>query len=331
MTAKLTSSTGGHPARSLRLPDGSRARLDGPLQPGVPLVLLLHGFRGGLASMATAPEGRQSWREALLASGFSTLSYEQAAPDGLLAPNLEQLVEIAAGPLSHDSRLRRLPLAIVAHSRGGLLARLLLDRAAGSPGLHRLLDRMRSVITLHTPHAGSGLAGLAVGVDRTARRLQTAVSSLGLRPTVLAALCSLSASPAVAELAPGSPTLRALAGRPTPAGIPWHTFGGVSADLRRICELLGPAEPDGRASAPARLARTRGLTEMLGVLDRLALLSPALRDGEGDVVVADACARLPFAASHTVNRLTHVEALWDAGLHAQVIELLRGRSLLAVA
>lgn len=331
MTATLTPRTGGHQARPLRLPDGGWAHLDGPLQPDVPLVVLLHGFRGGLASMATSPRGGRSWREALRAAGFSTLSYEQAAPGGLLAPNLEQLVEIAAGPLSHDRRLRRLPLVIVAHSRGGLLARLLLDRAATAGSLRGVLGRMRQVVTLHTPHAGSGLAGLAVGVDRTARRLQAAVASLGLRPAVLAALCSLSAAPAVAELAPGSPTLRALAGRPAPAGIPWHTFGGVSADLRRICALLGPVTPDGRASAPARLAGTRGLSEVLGVLDRLALLSPALRDGEGDVVVADACARLPFAASHTVNRLTHVDALWDHGLQEQVIGLLRERPLLAAA
>ena len=52
---------------------------------------------------------------------------------------------------------------------------------------------------------------------------------------------------------------------------------------------------------------------------------------EGDVVVADACARLPFAASHTVNRLTHVEALWDVSLQRQVIALLSDRYLLAAA
>ena len=330
MTAQAAPHPGDSVAR-LRLPDGGWVQVDGPLTPGVPLVLLLHGFHGGLASMTGVQPGRLGWREALLASGFSTFSYTQTAPDGLLAPNLEQLAEIAAGPLSHDPRLRRLPLAIVAHSRGGLLARLLLDRAVRQARLRGILDRTRQVITLHTPYAGSGLAGLAVGVDRTARRLQAAVASLGLRPAVLAMLCSLSASPAVAELAPGSPTLRELAGRPAFAGVPWHTFGGISADLRRIYPLLDPAGPSSRPSAPARIARSRGLTEVLGVLDRLALLSPALRDGEGDVVVADASARLPWAASHTVNRLTHVEALWDTGLQRQVIALLNDRPLLAAA
>jgi len=316
-------------SRLLLLPDGTSAQLDGPLQPGVPLVLLLHGFRGGMTSMTASRTGRTSWRDALLAAGFSTLSYSQVAPEGTLAPNLDQLLAIAAGPLSRDPRLRRLPLSIVAHSRGGLLARLLLDRVANARASRRLLHRMAGVVTLHTPYGGSGLAGLVIGMDRAARRLQAAVSSLGLRPPVLATLRSISASRAVAELAPGSPTLRALETRPAPVGIPWHTFGGTSADIGRIRALLDPVERLDRPSA--MLARARGLSEVIAVLDRLALLSPALRDGEGDVVVADACTRLSFEARHTTNRLTHVEALWDSSLQAQVVAVLRGEKMLAAA
>jgi hypothetical protein len=267
----------------LMLPDGTRAHLDGPLDPAVPLVVLLHGFGGGIGSMTAPRRALPGWRDSLLAAGFSTLSYAQVAPTGTLEPNIEQLLAIAAGPLSRHPRLRRLTLAIVAHSRGGLLARAFLDRASGLPGL------------------------------------------AGLRPAALAAMRSFSASPGVAELAPGSPVLRALEGRPAIPGITWHTFGGTSADLARLRAVLGADNrPATGESASARLARTRGLTEVLAILDRLALLSPALRDGEGDVVVADACTRLPFAASHTTNRLTHIEALWDPALHAQVVDLLRG-------
>lgn len=317
--------------RQLMLPDGTIVQLHGPLTPGVPLVILLHGFAGDLASLTDPGLGRTSWRDVLLAQGYSTLSYRQVAPLGTLEPNVDQLIGVATGPLSADDRLRRLPLVIVAHSRGGLLARAFLDRGGALPPLHGVLDRIERVITLHSPHQGSGLAGLTVRMDATARRLQTLVGSLGLRPAVLAALCALSASPAVAELAPGSPLLRSLGRRTPPAGIRWHTFGGISADLGRMRNLLGsPGGPDQRPGA-ARIARARGLAGTLGVLDRLALLTPALRDGEGDLVVADACARLPFAASHTTNPLTHVEALWDPGLHAQVLGLLTGRDALAAA
>lgn len=330
MTSTATTTTGAA-QRQLTLPDGTVGQLHGPLEPGVPLVILLHGFAGDLASLTRPGRDRTSWRDALLAAGYSTLSYRQAAPLGTLEPNVEQLLGVATGPLSTEDRLRRLPLVVLAHSRGGLLARAFLDRAAAQPAVHGVLDRIERVITLHSPHQGSGLAGLTVRMDATARRLQTLVGSLGLRPAVLAALCALSASPAVAELAPGSPLLRTLASRTPPAGAAWHTFGGISADLSRMQSLLSSAEGSDRRPVPARIARTRGLGELLGVLDRLALLTPALRDGEGDLVVADTCARLPFAAGHTVNRLTHIEALGDPGLHAQVIELLGGRALLAAA
>lgn len=316
--------------RPLLLPDGTVAQLDGPLEPGVPLVILLHGFAGDSVSLTRSVPGRTSVRDALLSAGYSTLAYLQSAPLGTLDPNIEQLLGLASGPLRSHHRLRRLPLVLLAHSRGGLLARAFLDRAAGRPELHGVIDRIERVITLHSPHQGSGLAGLTVRVDSSARRLQLLVGSLGLRPSVLSALCELSGSPAVAELVPGSPLLRTLARRPPPAGIAWHTFGGISADLGRIPEVFGRPGPGG-GPGPGRIARTRGLGELLGVLNRLARLTPALRDGEGDLVVADACARLPFATSHTVNRLTHLDTLWAGGLHAQVVRLLAGEDALAAA
>ncbi|MBP8918834.1 MAG: hypothetical protein KBG85_03935 [Micropruina sp.] len=317
----------------LVLPDGTIGYLHGPLTPSVPLVVLLHGFAGGLASLTAPRAGVRSWREALLAAGYSTLSYPQVAPLGTLAPNVEQLLAVAAGPLSDHRPVRRLPLVLLTHSRGGLLARSFVQAAAARHDLHGLLARIGRVITLHAPHAGSGLAGLALRVDAGARRLHALVASLGLRPGVLAGLCAFSASPAVAELAPGSRLLRSLARRPSAAGVEWHTFGGTSADLGRMRTLLGgPAAADGPGAqpSPGRLAHTRGLGELLGLLDRLALLTPALRDGEGDLVVADAAARLP-GAPHTSNPIDHVGALWDRGLQEQALAVLAGGRWLSAA
>src|SRR5262249_1978130 len=48
------------------------------------------------------------------------------------------------------------------------------------------------------------------------------------------------------------------------------------------------------------------------------------RPGFGDLLVSDARARLPFATTHTTNRLNHVEALYDPTLQAQVIGILLG-------
>ena len=100
---------------------------------------------------------------------------------------------------------------------------------------------------------------------------------------------------------------------------------------RRIRHLLAAPHDSGARPAPVRLMRARGLAELLGVLDRLALLAPALREGEGDLVVADTSARLPFAASHRVNPLTHIEALWDGALQTQVLGLLHAGDALVAA
>ena len=96
--------------------------------------------------------------------------------------------------------------------------------------------------------------------------------------------------------------------------------------------LGGPAAADGPGAqpSPGRLAHTRGLGELLGLLDRLALLTPALRDGEGDLVVADAAARLP-GAPHTSNPIDHVGALWDRGLQEQALAVLAGGRRLSAA
>ena len=54
---------------------------------------------GDAASLTGRAHGRGSWRDALLAAGFSTLSYRQTSPLGVLEPNVEQLLRVAAGLL----------------------------------------------------------------------------------------------------------------------------------------------------------------------------------------------------------------------------------------
>ena len=64
------------------------------------------------------------------------------------------------------------------------------------------------------------------------------------------------------------------------------------------------------------------LITLVTVLNTLAATAPELRSGVGDVLVTDASARLPFAASHNTNAINHLEALSNAGLQAQVASFL---------
>lgn len=374
---------------SLPVGDGTNALVQGPLDPSLPLVILLPGF-GATAADMTAPLSTRSyaafdknasfpyadaglqisppltpvagyfsdptlasvtsWDDALLAAGFSTVSYEPAQPVGLIGPNVTQLASFAAGSLSTDARVSRLPLAILAHSRGGLVARALLGGAGANPALAAFMTRMRAVITLHSPHMGSSLATLAGMVDTVVARVQMMIATLGLAPLPqLTTLRAFVGSPAIAELAPGSATLNAIAAAEPVPGIAFHTFGGNSTVLMRLWQraytpdsylplpLPIPLFHWGTAGVPLGFLLNAAtflpsqillplpvMTEAIAAMATLAGLAPELADGQGDFLVTDASAHLPFSASRTTNALNHAEALWDPTLQVQVISLLAG-------
>jgi Putative serine esterase (DUF676) len=359
---------------------------NGVLDPSVPLVVLLHGL-GGTSTDMTAPlipygpvafnraatfpsyrdEGFQvspplvpvarffadppvsavtSWRDALNTVGFPTATYTQNG--STIGVSATQLATFAAGPLSTDSRLSGARIAFVGHSRGGVIARSFLVSASTNPALAPFLARATALITLHSPHGGSGLAGAAVAIDGLAARLQALIASAGLPPLgILTMLRIMTGNPNYPELVPGSAVLATIAaGEPVP-GIAYHTFGGTStAALRVWADVYTPDSTipwpvpfplfhwgstpvpigtplDVGSFAPtALLAPTPFVTELLTVLGALAATTPELANGSGDVLVTNASAHLPFSATRTANPLNHAEALWDPTLQSQVIAIL---------
>jgi hypothetical protein len=358
----------------------------GNLDPTVPLVILLHGL-GGKSTDMTAPlipygpvafnraatfpgyrdEGFQvspplvpvarffadppvsavtSWRDALLAAGFPTATYTQNG--GTVGVSATQLATFAAGPLSTDSRLSGARIAFVGHSRGGVIVRSFLVSASTNPALAPFLARVTALITLHSPHGGSGLAGAVAAIDGLAARLQVLIASAGLPPLgILTMLRIMTGNPNYPELVPGSAVLATIAaGEPVP-GIAYHTFGGTStAALRVWADVYTPDSTvpwpvpfplfhwgstpvhigtplDVASFAPtALLAPTPFVTELLTVLGALAATTPELANGSGDVLVTNASAHLTFSATRTANPLNHAEALWDPTLQSQVIAIL---------
>jgi hypothetical protein len=362
---------------------------NGFLDSSVPLVVLLHGL-GGTSTDMTAPltsraglafnrtatfpsyrdEGFQvappavpvarffadpplsavtSWRDALNAAGFPTASYTQNG--GTIGVSATQLATFATGPLSTDSRLSGARIAFVGHSRGGVIARFFLVGASTNPALAAFLARVTALITLHSPHGGSGLASAAVAIDGLAARIQALIASAGLPPLgILTMLRIMTGDPNLPELAPGSAVLATIAaGEPVP-GIAYHTFGGTSTTALRVWgdvytpdstfPLFVPFVPipifhwgstpvpigaplDVASFVPtALLAPTPFVTELLTVLGALAGTTPELANGFGDVLVTNASAHLPFSATRTANPLDHAEALWDPTLQSQVIAIL---------
>ena len=296
-----------------------------------------------------------SWNAALKAAGFTTITYSQTGP--LIANDVAQLTllvtqALIAGTVAGLPSLAGLRVAFVCHSRGGLVARSFLAGAGANPALTGFLPLVTSLITLHSPNTGSGVAGIAGTVAGLLGRLTTAFTGAGLTggAAMTTALSGLVLNPARAELVPGSATLAAIAAAEPVAGVTYHTFGGISTDFARLwADVYTPDStipfflpfvpipifhwgsrplvvgvPLNIASfLPAVLAApTPFVTEIMTVLAALAVATPDIAPGQGDLLVSDARSRLPFSASHTTNFLNHLEALSDPVLQAQVVAIL---------
>ena len=354
----------------------------GPLDLSLPVVILLHGL-GGTSGDMTAPAAARpglafdlnatyplysdagihltpplvpvrgffldaavttlpSWRGVLNAAGFTTVDYSQSGPT--IAADAAELAAIAIA-LAGDPRLAGMRFAIVGHSRGGLVARAFLTTSLTNAALAGFMARMTTLVTLHSPHTGSGLANASVTVDGLLAAVQGAFTGAGLTPPpFLATLRAMVMSPAIAELAVGSATLAGIAAKEPVPGVVYRTFGGTSTHFVRLwANVFTPdsgfpivaifhwgttpmqvgALLDPLTFLPiAVLSGVPLVTGLITALTQLAATTPELQNGTGDVLVTDARARLPFGASHGTNPINHAGALWDAGLQAQVLAIL---------
>jgi hypothetical protein len=294
-----------------------------------------------------------SWSQALIAAGFTTVTYSQRLQS--IATDAADLSNLAQA-LVQDPRIIHCGFAFVAHSRGGLVVRSFLGSTFGTADMHldNFMKRTTTLVTLHSPNAGSGLATVAASVDALAAKLQMSIAALGLPPLApLAALRSEVGDPSLAELAPGSAALAGIAAAEPVRGISYYTFGGNSTKWLRLWANLYTPDSTVPWSAffgipipvfhwtttpvilgwllsyesflPTEILTgpSPGITEIIAILVALAALTPELKDGVGDTLVTDSSARLSFS-THRENPLNHLEALYDPALQGQVIGILSG-------
>jgi len=367
----------------LETSDKTAVQVTDPFDPRLPLVILLHGLSGDAAHMIDPTAGAglgglifdrnaaipalvdrgwhltpglglyglemdpsaavRGWRSALNDAGYSTLTYSQVAPRGALAPNVLQLQRIIDELVNRDPRLRTRRLVFLAHSRGGILARRILVDNASNP---RFIARVEALISLHSPHQGSGLATSAVAIDAGLLALESILARGGLAaPGSLAAVRNEVNSAGYPEIMPGSATLTGLASAEPVGRIEYHTFGGTSTWFRRLWANM--FTPESAAALPFPIPVFHWftwplpagvlfdalsfpplplplplVTELQLCLAGLAALTPELRNGAGDLLVADGSAHLPFSQTRRSNPLNHAEALYHPTLQQQVIEIL---------
>jgi len=214
---------------------------------------------------------------------------------------LESLPETHYGPADTDGDLRQaadrlrtllaevaraepgVPIDIVAHSQGGVITRLALDQAVAEGGLPAGLD---TVVTLGSPHQGSGLATAFVGAG------PDTVVGQGIAAAVDYQMGFDPESPAVAQLSEGSDVVAELA-RPVPAGVRFLSIGAsgdlvVSAPRTVAAGATSVVVPVGGTTAhddlPASAAVTR---EIALVRSRLGPACQSLSDGIDEAVAGE--------------------------------------------
>jgi len=271
----------------------------------------------------------QGWQPFLDANGFLTLNYQQTQPAGSLAApapgqTSDPVTELDAIVRAVVSAFPGRRIAFVTHSRGGILLRTWLIAHGKDPAIAPHLSR---VVMLAAPNQGSDIANIAVRIHTEVTVLESVLGPLA----PLAWLDAQTSSPAYVDYEVHSQFLAGLAASEPVPGITIDTFGGTSPDLTRLHEwvfTLSSAIPNFHVSWLSVSVTFDWETSddtIFGVRTLANDVSagiPELSAGQGDVLVSDASARLPFSTHHT-HSVNHAEALWDTNVKNDGLAVLR--------
>lgn len=303
--------------------------------PGVGLFKI-----GKSDTLAVAAVNASNYFDLLRGQGFTVATWTQDGPrfeaayQSAVTAYKRFLEDTAA--LNHASPP---PIALVAHSRGGLVVRRLLKEH------ERDMARVRWVITLHTPHRGSEMARAAaqifaevtdlVGPLPLPHKAKEQLRDLALeaaRPLNKFVTEHTSAGDESRELTPNGPLFRSLEkGEKALPHVRYHTFGGTNSRYYRLYTWMFTPESalpqfrgvDKYFKWEARPVEVAGFSPML---DKLRDIVAEIKPGKGDGLVTDTSARLSKTvfpnAVHVSNRLNHAEVLWDRGVQQEVLRIL---------
>ncbi len=259
-----------------------------------PLVLVVHGFQSSSARF-------EPLAAALRASGLmaGTYSYPDDQPIASSAELLSRDLKNLAS--SHPQR----QIALLAHSMGGLVARMVIEDPRLDPGnVYRL-------IMVATPNQGSLLARFAFGLEILEQVMPDAERT-GMARFYAAIEDGL--SEAAVDLQPDSVFLRQLNSRARNPKVQYTIFLGTGGYFtRRQVDQLR-----------ARLATAKSKSDVLGLVapridETLADLDEVIR-GLGDGVVAVKRGKLAGVDDVVVREFTHLGVLQQpAGLDADLL------------
>jgi pimeloyl-ACP methyl ester carboxylesterase len=229
---------------------------------------------------------------ALQDRGFNLVCWSQTRPVGPIGVAVEELDEIV-------KRTKRLfpgkPIALIGHSRGGLIARKFMERK---------ISGIKALITISTPHAGSALARFGEYLSPLSRSLKNMLprDTHGTVSNIIKNIAELVQGNAPKELLPSSDFFKNLKDSPQ-KDIYYISFGGIKTELLTL--YTWRKKDDRMYTSP-----------LLTIPDSLIKIFPAsiipeeLTPGKGDVLVSAKSSVLPWASRHCNLSANHISIMW---------------------
>jgi pimeloyl-ACP methyl ester carboxylesterase len=301
---------------------------DNHLRPPLSPLELLPEF--GLSELRSDSDVR-CWSGVLKALGHTVINYNQDGNQDTVDVPLAQFEQRIVPLIRNEvltGQLAGKRVVLLCHSRGGILARAYLHRhpQEGSEWIGRLITLCSPHQGTHAPGSRQRLADEALGFGALG-----VLAPVGLLATALAQIfIGFDESEGANQLLPDNPIFAELASPEElrNMNIEVRTFGGTSVRAFRVYNWFytpGSYLPNWSDFPDLRFDWTQFPVEVLPkpMLDVVPddLVDHEQREGEGDILVTDARARLP-GVPHESFPVNHAEALWDENLFARVAELL---------
>ncbi|NOZ68667.1 MAG: alpha/beta fold hydrolase, partial [Deferribacteres bacterium] len=236
--------------------------------------------------------------------GFNALCWSQRRPSGPMDAAVAELQEVAAAA---ERLFPGRPIALVGHSRGGLIARKFMERKRPA---------VKALVTIASPHAGSSLSRLGRYLSPVAPLLRAVLpeDTRGAVTRILKNIHELLGSGALKELLPDSGFIMSLQARPL-RDVLCVSFGGTNPTLLTVYKWK---KRDGMMYPAPLLTIPDSLLRVLPP----SVIPEELKPGRGDSMVTAESAVLPCASAHYTLHANHISITWHRELINKTIEVL---------
>lgn len=237
--------------------------------------------------------------------GFNIVCFSQRRPVGP--------IDVAVDDLGYVIKMVKMlfsgsPVALIGHSRGGLIARKFMERRR---------QEIKALITIATPHSGSSLSriGNYLSLLHPFIKKTLPAKTHSAASGIIKRINDLIEGNALKELLPESDFFKNMKDSPV-NGVRYLSFGGTRPRILTVYTW-----------------RRRGLKEypkpIFLIPDSLLKLMPSniipdeLVHGKGDFLVTAKSSVLPWAEAHYNLPANHLSILWNRRMINHALEVIR--------